>query len=57
MSPMDRGRRDIGEVGPDRAGGRHRAAHFETRCAYFNTFQALGGAGTMGRWRQASRGW
>jgi hypothetical protein len=25
----------------------------ETGCAFFNTFEAMGGAGTMGRWYQA----
>jgi len=25
----------------------------ETGCAFFNTFQAMGGAGTMGRWYNA----
>jgi hypothetical protein len=25
----------------------------ETGCAFFNTFEAMGGAGTMGRWYEA----
>jgi lysophospholipase L1-like esterase len=55
MSPMDRGKREAsGEIGTVPALHRvvdieQRVAH-ETGCAFFNTFQAMGGSGTMGRW-------
>lgn len=58
MSPMDRGARDAsGEIGTVPALSRvvsiqQRVAR-ETGCAFFNTFQAMGGSGTMGRWYQA----
>jgi hypothetical protein len=58
MSPMDRGRRDAsGEIGTVPGLARvvaieQRVAR-ETGCAFFNTFQAMGGSGTMGRWYQA----
>jgi lysophospholipase L1-like esterase len=58
MSPMDRGERGAGgEIGSPAVmarlvAGQHAVA-VETGCAYFNTFQAMGGAGTMGRWYQA----
>ncbi len=55
MSPMDRGQRDssgaittvptlprLVEIQRQMAGEMH--------CAFFNTFQAMGGEGTMGRW-------
>lgn len=55
MSPMDRGQRmptgEIGTVEP-----LSRLVAIEQRvaaahgCAFFNTFEAMGGAGTMGRW-------
>ncbi len=58
MSPMDRGQR--GEDGEIRTVavlpalvGRQRRVAIETGCAFFNTFQAMGGEGTMGRWFQA----
>lgn len=55
MSPMDRGKREAsGEIGTVPALPRvvelqQRVAR-ETGCAFFNTFQAMGGPGTMGRW-------
>jgi lysophospholipase L1-like esterase len=55
MSPMDRGKREAsGEIGtvPELArvvAIEQRVAQ-ETGCAFFNTFQAMGGSGTMGRW-------
>ncbi len=58
MSPMDRGKREpSGEIGTVPALPRvveieQRVAR-ETGCAFFNTFQAMGGPGTMGRWYQA----
>jgi lysophospholipase L1-like esterase len=58
MSPMDRGiRDDNGEIVTVPA--LHRLINIqqrvaaETKCAFFNTFQAMGGPGTMGRWYQA----
>ncbi len=58
MSPMDRGiRDDSGEIVTVPA--LHRLINIqqrvaaETKCAFFNTFQAMGGPGTMGRWYQA----
>jgi lysophospholipase L1-like esterase len=55
MSPMDRGKREAsGEIGTVPA--LHRVVDIEQRvaqqtgCAFFNTFQAMGGSGTMGRW-------
>ncbi len=58
MSPMDRGVRD------ERGGVAtmpklpklveiQRKVAAELGCAFFNTFQAMGGEGTMGRWYQA----
>lgn len=58
MSPMDRGERGAGgEIGSPAVmtrlvAGQHAVA-VATGCAYFNTFQAMGGVGTMGRWYQA----
>ena len=58
MSPMDRGIRNYsGEIVTVPA--LHRLINIqqrvaaETKCAFFNTFQAMGGPGTMGRWYQA----
>lgn len=58
MSPMDRGiRSDSGEIVTVPA--LHRLINIqqrvaaETQCAFYNTFQAMGGPGTMGRWYQA----
>ncbi|MBI4875613.1 MAG: hypothetical protein HY822_13350 [Acidobacteria bacterium] len=58
MSPMDRGKREsTGEIGtvpalPRVVAIEQRVAR-ESGCAFFNTFQAMGGSGTMGRWYQA----
>jgi lysophospholipase L1-like esterase len=59
MSPMDRGERDsdsrivtvptlpvLVEI--------QRQMAADTGCAFFNTFQAMGGAGTMARWYESS---
>ena len=57
MGPMDRGTLTGGDiVTPDSLEKlidvqKHVAA--ETGCAFFNTFHAMGGAGTMGRWYHA----
>jgi len=58
MSPMDRGARESGgTIGTISALPRlvHIQAQVaaETGCAFFNTFEAMGGVGTMGRWYQA----
>lgn len=59
MSPMDRGERDAeGEIGtvaalPKLVAIQERLAA-EEGCGFFNTYEAMGGAGTMGRWYQAS---
>ncbi len=58
MSPMDRGQRDGGEIVSDPALVRlvtiqERVAE-EMGVAFFNTFAAMGGAGTMGRWYEAT---
>ena len=55
MSPMDRGQRDsnarITTVATlPRLIEIQRQMAAETGCAFFNTFQAMGGAGTMERW-------
>lgn len=55
MSPMDRGERDAGGqiVTPatlPRLVEIQRHVADETGCAFFNTFQAMGGEGTMRRW-------
>ncbi|MCS7026464.1 MAG: GDSL-type esterase/lipase family protein [Bryobacteraceae bacterium] len=58
MSPMDRGQRMAGgEIGtvptiPRLVAIQQRVAH-ETGSAFFNTFAAMGGVGTMGRWYEA----
>jgi lysophospholipase L1-like esterase len=54
MSPMDRGVMEAGEIVTPPVletliGVQERIAA-ETGCAFFNTYQAMGGAGTMGRW-------
>jgi lysophospholipase L1-like esterase len=58
MSPMDRGQRDsTGQIVTPAALPRlveiQRRIAAETNCAFFNTFQAMGGEGTMGRWYDA----
>jgi lysophospholipase L1-like esterase len=55
MSPMDRGeRRSDGTIGTlatlPKLVAIQRQAAAETGCAFFNTFEAMGGEGTMGRW-------
>jgi len=58
MSPMDRGRRTGGgeietmETIPRIVDIQRRVAH-DTGCAFFDTFAAMGGAGTMARWYAA----
>lgn len=58
MSPMDRGERDAsGSIATVPALARlvtlqQRAAD-NLDCAFFNTYEAMGGAGTMGRWYNA----
>ncbi len=58
MSPMDRGRRETGgAIGtipalPRLVALQQQTAQ-ETGCAFFNTFLAMGGPGTMGRWYEA----
>jgi lysophospholipase L1-like esterase len=58
MSPMDRGQRDAsGDITTNPA--ITRLVHIQeriaagARVAFFNTYEAMGGAGTMGRWYQA----
>jgi lysophospholipase L1-like esterase len=57
MSPMDRGERIGGEIVTlpilPRVVEIQRGVAAETRCAFFNTFQAMGGEGTMARWYAA----
>jgi lysophospholipase L1-like esterase len=58
MSPMDRGERESsGEIGTvpvmPRLVSLERQVAADTGCGFFNTFQAMGGEGTMGRWYQA----
>ncbi|MBX9603728.1 MAG: hypothetical protein K2X35_22165 [Bryobacteraceae bacterium] len=58
MSPMDRGERDSsGQIGTVPVMARlvelERKVAEETNCAFFNTFAAMGGSGTMGRWYAA----
>ena len=58
MSPMDRGERnDRGEIETIEAMPRlvkiEAKVAEETHVAFFNTFQAMGGEGTMGRWYAA----
>jgi lysophospholipase L1-like esterase len=55
MSPMDRGeKRSDGSIGTiatlPKLVSIQREAAAETGCAFFNTFEAMGGEGTMGRW-------
>lgn len=55
MAPMDRGERDaLGEIvtvpGIPRIVEAQRTIARECGCAFFDTFQAMGGEGTMGRW-------
>jgi len=57
MSPMDRGVLEGGEIVTPPAlekliDVQERIAA-ETGCAFFNTYRAMGGAGTMGRWYHA----
>jgi lysophospholipase L1-like esterase len=58
MSPMDRGQRMArGEIGtvptiPRLVAIQQRVAQ-DTGVAFFNTFEAMGGLGTMGRWYEA----
>jgi hypothetical protein len=58
MSPMDRGAREgggtIGTISAlPRLVQKQAQVAAETGCAFFNTFEAMGGSGTMGRWYQA----
>jgi lysophospholipase L1-like esterase len=58
MSPMDRGQRmpsgEIGTVAPlGRLVALEQRVAAEHGCAFFNTFEAMGGPGTMGRWYTA----
>ena len=55
MSPMDRGQRDssgqiVTPASLPRLVAIQRQIAGETDCAFFNTFQAMGGEGTMARW-------
>src|SRR5437763_15692266 len=52
MSPMDRGQPGGGATVPilPRIVEIQRQAAAEANCAFFNTFEAMGGAGTMARW-------
>ena len=54
MSPMDRGVMEGGEIvtppALEKLIGVQRQIAAESGCAFFNTFEAMGGAGTMGRW-------
>ena len=57
MSPMDRGRRDGADIVtmdtiPKLVSIQRRVAA-ETGCGFFDTFDAMGGAGTMSRWYAA----
>ncbi len=58
MSPMDRGQRESsGSIGTvpvmPRLIALEQQVALDTNCAFFNTFQAMGGPGTMGRWYEA----
>jgi lysophospholipase L1-like esterase len=58
MSPMDRGERNSsGQITTPptlpRLVEMQRRIAAETGCAFFNTFQAMGGEGTMGRWYES----
>ncbi len=62
MSPMDRGQRDSSSritTVPTlpRLVEIQRQMAPETGCAFFNTFQAMGGEGTMARWYDSRPGW
>jgi lysophospholipase L1-like esterase len=54
MSPMDRGVMEGGEIvtppALEKLIGVQQQIAAESGCAFFNTFEAMGGAGTMGRW-------
>jgi lysophospholipase L1-like esterase len=54
MSPMDRGVPEGGDIVTPPALEKlidvQKQIAAETGCAFFNTFEAMGGAGTMGRW-------
>ena len=54
MSPMDRGQKNGGEIETlptiPRIVEIQRRVAAELRCGFFNTFEAMGGAGTMARW-------
>ncbi|MEO7652830.1 MAG: GDSL-type esterase/lipase family protein [Bryobacteraceae bacterium] len=55
MSPMDRGKREAGgEIGTvptiPRLVGIQQTIAGEMGCGFFNTYLAMGGPGTMGRW-------
>ncbi len=54
MSPMDRGERNSDQITtmraiPEIVAIQQRVAH-QTDCGFFNTYQAMGGNGTMGQW-------
>src|SRR6202042_1219766 len=54
MSPMDRGERDGDNITtmraiPEIVAIQQRVAE-QTGCGFFNTYQAMGGSGTMGQW-------
>jgi lysophospholipase L1-like esterase len=54
MSPMDRGERSGDQIStmraiPEIVAIQQRVAQ-QTGCGFFNTYQAMGGLGTMGRW-------
>lgn len=58
MSPMDRGQRiEGGRIGTPAAIPRlvaiQQKVAQDNGCAFFNTFAAMGGEGTMGRWHEA----
>jgi lysophospholipase L1-like esterase len=54
MSPMDRGQQNGGEIETlptiPRIVDIQRRVAAELHCGFFNTFEAMGGAGTMARW-------
>ena len=58
VAPMDRGQRGLGgtiitrPMIPKLVAAQRRLAA-ETGCAFFDTFTAMGGAGTVARWREA----
>ncbi len=58
MSPMDRGERQTGgAIGTPpvltRLVALQQRVARESGCAFFNTFEAMGGAGTMAKWYQS----